>query len=38
LGADRAGLTSAQARRVINDLSGAADVAALTVAEFIPAR
>jgi arginase len=35
LGADRGGLTSAQARRVINDLNGAADVVALTVAEFI---
>jgi len=36
LGADRGGLTSAQARRVIDDLSGAADVVALTIAEFIP--
>ena len=38
LGADRGGLTSAQARRVIDDLSGAADVVALTIAEFIPRR
>jgi len=36
LGADRGGLTSAQARRVIADINDAAQVVALTIAEFIP--
>ncbi|WP_316669764.1 arginase family protein [uncultured Propionibacterium sp.] len=36
LGRVPAGLTRAQVRRVVSDLSGAADVVALTVAEFIP--
>jgi len=36
LGADRGGLTSAQVRRVVADLDGAAEVLALTIAEFIP--
>ncbi|MFE4833359.1 arginase family protein [Arthrobacter sp. NPDC056691] len=36
LGADLGGLTSAQARRVVADIAGEADVVALTIAEFIP--
>ena len=36
LGADRGGLTSAQARRVVSDIDDRADVVALTIAEFIP--
>ncbi|RLP06729.1 arginase family protein [Propionibacterium australiense] len=36
LGQVPGGLTSTQVRRVIDDLSGAADVVGLTVAEFIP--
>ena len=36
LGQAPGGLTGTQVRRVINDLSGAADVVGLTVAEFIP--
>jgi arginase family enzyme len=36
LGADLGGLTSAQARRVVADIDGAAEVIALTIAEFIP--
>jgi arginase len=36
LGADRGGLTSSQARRVVKDVDGVADVVALTIAEFIP--
>ena len=36
LGADRGGLSSAQALRVVADIDGAADVLALTIAEFIP--
>jgi arginase len=36
LGADRGGLTSAQARRVVADLNGASTVVALTIAEYIP--
>ena len=35
-GADLGGLTSAQARRVVADIDGAAEVIALTIAEFIP--
>jgi arginase len=36
LGADLGGLTSAEARRVVADIDGAAEVVALTIAEFIP--
>jgi arginase len=36
LGADRGGLTSAQARRVVSDIDDRADVVAVTIAEFIP--
>jgi arginase len=36
LGADRGGLTTAEARRVVADIDGAAEVVALTIAEFIP--
>ncbi|RLP07512.1 hypothetical protein [Propionibacterium australiense] len=36
LGKAPGGLTGTQVRRVIDDLSGAADVVGLTVAEFIP--
>ena len=36
LGADLGRLTSAQARRVVADIDGAAKVIALTIAEFIP--
>lgn len=36
LGADVGGLTSEQARRVVADITGEADVVALTIAEFIP--
>lgn len=36
LGADRGGLTSQQARRVVDDLTASAEVVALTIAEFIP--
>ena len=36
LGAEPDGLTSAQVRRIVADLDGAADVVGLTVAEFIP--
>ncbi|WP_433305622.1 arginase family protein [Actinoplanes sp. CA-030573] len=36
LGAEADGLTGAQARRVVADLSAAADVVGLTIAEFIP--
>jgi arginase len=36
LGADLGGFTSAQARRVVADIDGAAEVVALTIAEFIP--
>lgn len=36
LGADRGGLTGEQARRVVGDVAAAADVVALTIAEFIP--
>lgn len=36
LGADRGGLTIAQARRVVADIDAAADVVALTIAEYIP--
>jgi len=35
LGADRGGLTSAQVRRIVADVDRAADVVALTIAEFI---
>lgn len=36
LGADVGGLTGAQARRVVADVDAAADVVAMTIAEFIP--
>jgi arginase len=36
LGADLGGLTSAQARRVVADTDDAAEVVALTIAEFVP--
>jgi hypothetical protein len=36
LGADLGGLTTTEARRVVADLDGAAEVVALTIAEFIP--
>jgi arginase len=36
LGADRGGLTSAQARRVIADLHRASTVVAITIAEYVP--
>jgi arginase len=36
LGADRGGLTRAQARRVVADIDDATDVVALTVAEYVP--
>ena len=36
LGADLGGLTTAEARRVVADIDGAAKVIALTIAEFIP--
>jgi hypothetical protein len=36
LGTDRGGLTTAEARRVVADIDGAAEVVALTIAEFIP--
>lgn len=36
LGADLGGLTGAQARRVVADITAASDVVALTIAEFIP--
>jgi arginase len=36
LGADLGGLTTAEARRVVADIDGAAEVIALTIAEFIP--
>ena len=36
LGYDVGGLTSAQARRVVADIDGAADVVALSIAEFFP--
>ncbi len=36
LGAEPNGLTSAQARRVVDDLDAVADVVGLTIAEFIP--
>jgi arginase len=36
LGADHGGLTTAEACRVVADIDGAAEVVALTIAEFIP--
>jgi arginase len=36
LGAEPGGLTSAQVRRIVDDLDAVADVVGLTVAEFIP--
>lgn len=36
LGADVGGLTSGQARRVVADVGDAADVVAMTIAEFVP--
>ena len=36
LGADRGGITTAAARRVVADIDGAAEVVTLTIAEFIP--
>jgi arginase len=36
LGAEPNGLTSAQVRRIVDDLDTVADVVGLTIAEFIP--
>ncbi len=36
LGIERGGLTSAQARRVVEDIAARADVVGLTIAEYIP--
>jgi arginase len=36
LGAEPDGMTTAQVRRIVNDLDAVADVVGLTVAEFIP--
>jgi arginase len=36
LGADLGGLTSAQASRVVAEIDNAAEVVALTIAEFVP--
>jgi arginase len=36
LGADLGGLSTVEARRVVADIAGAAEVVALTIAEFIP--
>jgi arginase len=36
LGADLGGLTTSEARRVVADINGHADVVALTIAEYIP--
>jgi arginase len=36
LGADLGGLTSAQASRVVAEIDDAAEVVALTIAEFVP--
>lgn len=36
LGADRGGLTSAEARRVVTDIDAATEVVALTIAEYVP--
>jgi arginase len=36
LGAEPDGLTSAQTRRIVADLTAAADVVGFTIAEFIP--
>ena len=36
LGPEPDGLTSAEARRIVADLDGAADVVGFTIAEFIP--
>jgi arginase len=36
LGAEAGGLTSAQVRRLMTDLQGAADVVGFTIAEYIP--
>jgi len=38
LGAERDGLSSAEARRVVADLDAAVDVVGFTIAEFIPAK
>jgi arginase len=38
LGAEPAGLTSAQARRIVADIDAAADVVGFTIAEFFPGR
>jgi arginase len=38
LGAEPGGLTSAQVRRIVEDLDAVADVVGVTVAEFIPGR
>jgi arginase len=36
LGAEPGGLTGGQVRRIVADIDGAADVVALTIAEFFP--
>lgn len=36
LGAEPDGLTSTQVRRLIDDISGAAEVVGFTIAEYIP--
>jgi arginase len=36
LGAEPGGLTTAQARRIVDDIDAATDVVGITVAEFIP--
>jgi arginase len=36
VGAERGALTAAEARRVLADIDGAAEVVALTIAEFMP--
>src|SRR5215207_7651426 len=38
LGADLGGLGTAEARRVVADIDSAAEVVALTIAEFIPCQ
>jgi arginase len=38
LGAEPAGLTSAQARRIVADIDAAADGVGFTIAEFFPGR
>jgi arginase len=36
LGAEPGGLTSAQVRRIVDDIGSVADIVGITVAEFIP--